>query len=174
MQTFAPSIVNELRNAFPAVRRDRLVSLVNSVEGDEPASVADEFRNKLDWTKLDPAWLDTVPLGAGTALHLLSDEAICFYIPAYISADLECRLACAEPVFSLTHGFDNFSRGYCIRPPSEETWTDYGVKRWSHLTKAQALAIAHYLEWRIEKYGPDIEHSSVEALKSYWYERASG
>jgi hypothetical protein len=78
-----------------------------------------------------------------------------------------------DPVFTLSHGFDDSSRDQRIRPRAELTWTEYGRERWHRLTKQQVLAIVHYLEWRVERNGLDIEFGAAEALKSYWYERAA-
>jgi hypothetical protein len=165
MPTPAEAIAAELRRVFPAVRDKPFVPLVNSTQDFEPFEIADEFRYKEDWTKLEAEWLDHVPSGMGTAMIFLSDEAICFYLPAFLQADLERRLKCIDPTFCLCRGFEDSSR---------ETWTNYGRARWARLSKEQAAAIAHYLEWRVERDGPDLEYRCIEALKNYWYERASG
>jgi hypothetical protein len=110
--------------------------------------------------------------GLGTALSFLSDEAACFYIPAFIAADLRGELKRAEPAFHLTHGFDNFSRDQPIGPRAPETWTEHGKQRWSHLTSEQACAIVRYLEWRIAKDGMDVACAESEALSAFWYDRA--
>lgn len=174
MLTPAEAIAAELRRVFPAVRDKPFLPLVNSTQGLEPFEIAEEFKDKDDWIKLEADWLDHVPNGLGSALSFLSDKAICFYIPAFLRADLEGRLGHVDPTFHLCHGFDDLSRGHRIRPRDEATWTDYGQARWAGLAKDQATAIVHYLEWRIERDGPDIAYSCVQALRAYWYERAAG
>jgi hypothetical protein len=168
MNPVAAAILDELRDASPAERTVRFSSLVNSRQGDEPLGVERDFADKDNWTKLQPEWLDTVP-----ALSFLSNEAICFYIPAYLAADLAGRLRLADPAFALVHGFDDMSREQRIWRRSEETWSDYARARWSGLTQEQVLAVVHYLEWRVTRDGVDLEHGIVEALKAYWYARAA-
>ena len=147
--------------------------MVNSDQGEEPLLTAEFFSDKSDWTSLDPTWLDRVPDGFGSALSFLSDEAICFYIPAYLSEDLKGNLKRVEPTFYLTHGFDSLSRDRRISPRRPETWTDYGKRRWSRLTMEQTSAVVHYLEWRLETDGIDLAYDASEALSAFWYDRAS-
>ena len=173
MEEAAQHIIAELLDVFPAERDEPFSPIVNSTQGSEPYEVASDFQDKRRWAGLSPEWLDASPGGLATALSFLSDEAVCFYIPAYITADLRGLLVRAEPVFHLTHGFDNFSRDKRIWPRSLETWTAYSSQRWSHLTTSQALAIVHYLEWRVGKDGKDLESSAIEALSAFWYNRAS-
>jgi hypothetical protein len=172
METAAADVLVEIEAAFPAVRAARFEPMANSVQGEEPLLTGRAFSDKDDWTQLDSGWLDEAPDGWATALSFLSDEAICFYIPAFIAADLRGELERAEPAFHLAHGFDGFSRDQPIRPRAPETWTDYGKQRWSHLTSEQARAIVRYLEWRIAKDGTDIGHGIAEALSAFWYDRA--
>ena len=173
MKPAAADILAEIEAAFPARRATRFDPMVNSVEGEEPLLTAEAFFDKDDWTRLDPKWLDEAPQGWATALSFLSDKAICFYIPAFIAADIRGELQRTEPTFHLTHGFDNFSRNQRIRPRASATWTDYAKQRWSYLASEQARAIVHYLEWRTEKDGLGIAYSASEALSAFWYDRAS-
>lgn len=175
MPSSAAAIVEELKAAFPAVRGGRFVPMVNGVvRRDEPLQVEADFADKDDWTKLLPEWLDAVPNGLASALSFLGDEAIRFYIPAYLVADLMGALHQVDPTFKLVHGFDDLSRGQRIWPRKEETWTDFARARWDGLAQMQAAAVVHYLEWRVERGGLDLEHNIVEALAAYWYARAAG
>lgn len=173
METAAADLLTEIKAVFPARRAARFGPMANSIQGEEPLLTAEAFADKDDWTQLDSKWLDEAPEGWATALNFLSDEAICFYIPAFIAADLRCELQRAEPVFALTHGFTNFSRDQRIWPRSPETWTDYAKERWSHLSSDQVRAIVHYLEWRIDKDGPEIAYSESESLSTFWFARAA-
>jgi len=174
MTASADAVIEEIRQAFPARRQGRFLPLVNSAQGDEPLRVVAAFDDKVDWTTLAPEWLDKVPSGLGSALSFLSDEAICFYIPAYIVADMTTDLQMADPSFALTHGFAHRSHNKRVKPQSEKTWTEYARNRWSRLSHGQAVAIVHYLEWRALR---DHVHSGadsiVEALGTYWYDRAA-
>jgi len=169
MPTTADAILDELTRAFPATRPDPFAPLVNSTLGDEPVTVAEAFRDKSDWTQLDPDWLEQQQY----ALAFFSHEAIRFYIPAFIAADLKGRLGNVDPAFILTHGFAHGVGDARIHPRKPETWGDYARERWAGLTSAQARAIVHYLEWRIERDGLGVDGAG-EALQAYWYERAAG
>ncbi len=172
MDTEAAQILAEIEAVFPARRAACFDPLVNSDQGDEPLLTAQAFAEKEDWTELHSEWLDAAPEDWATALCFLSDEAICFYIPAFISADLRGELDRVDPVFHLTHGFDNFSRGHIIRGQKSETWTDYAQQRWSRLTPDQVRSVVHYLEWSVAKGGNSIFHRASEALSAFWYRRA--
>jgi hypothetical protein len=110
-------------------------------------------------------------------LSFLADEAICFYIPAYIVADMTIVLQMADPAFTLTQGFAHRSHNKRAKPQSEKTSTEYARSRWSRLSHAQAVAIVHYLEWRVLRdrrdHGHIVNNSIVEALGTYWYDRAA-
>jgi hypothetical protein len=171
----AKAIIDEVKAAFPARRYRNEFPLVNSTMGSEPFDVEAEFKDKLDWTSLDPTWLDLVPNGLSSALSFLSDEAVCFYIPAFLVADLKGLLKRADPTFALIHGFYKRSRNELINPRlyGDKTWVEYGAERWRHLTLPQVLAVVHYLEWQIEKDGIFLQAETREALETYWYERAN-
>src|SRR4051812_6521271 len=175
MTVSADTIIEEIRQAFPARRQGRFLQLVNSAQGDEPLRVIAAFDDKDDWTTLAPEWLDKVPSGLGSALSFLSDEAICFYIPAHMFADMTTDLRMANPIFALTHGFASRSHNKRGKPQSEKTLAEYARNRWSRLTDGQAVAIVHYLEWGALRdrrdHGHIVNNSIVEALGTYWYDR---
>jgi hypothetical protein len=174
MTSSAAALMEELKTGFPSTRARRFVPMVNSVRGDEPLQVAADFADKDDWTRLLPEWLDAAPDGLASALSFLADEAIRFYIPAYLTADLMGALHQADPAFALVHGFDDMSRDRRIWPRHEKTWTDLARARWDGLTRQQAVAVVHYLEWRVERDGMHVANNIVEALRAYWYARAAG
>jgi hypothetical protein len=177
MTVSAEAVIEEIRQAFPARRQGRFLPLVNSAQGDEPLRVIAAFDDKDDWTTLAPEWLDKVPSGLGSALSFLADEAICFYIPAYIVADMTTDLQMADPIFALTHGFTPRSHNKRVKLQSEKTWAEYASNRWSRLNRGQAVAIVHYLEWGALRdrrdHGHIVNNSIVEALGTYWYDRAA-
>lgn len=168
MPSSTEQILAELKQTFPAKRHEPFGALVNSTQGDEPAELARDFRDKTDWTALDGDWLDV----RSTALSFLSNEAICFYIPAFLAADLDAQLGNADPAFILTHGFAHGVGEERVHPRAPRTWGDNARERWAGLTTAQARAIVHYLEWRIERGSPGSE-GIFEALQKYWYGRAA-
>jgi hypothetical protein len=162
-------VLEEILRAFPATRTKPFSALVNSPLGDEPAGVAQAFRDKADWTELDGDWLEQHP----EALHFLSNEAICFYIPAFIAADLKGQLRSSDAVFALTHGFAHGIGDTHIRGDKSQTWGAYARERWSGLTTPQARAVVQYLEWRGGARSAPLEQETIaEALASYWRARA--
>ncbi len=174
MPSSADAIIQELMTVFPSQREGQFVPMVNSLQGLEPLQVAADFADKDDWTKLLPECLDAAPDGLASALSFLGEEAIRFYIPAYLAADLMGALHRVDPTFTLISGIDDMSRGQRIWRRKEETWSDFARARWDGLTQSQCAAVVHYLEWRVERDGLDIAHSVVEALAAYWYARAAG
>jgi hypothetical protein len=142
MSEAARAIVEELKAAFPQTREGRFAPMANSAQGDEPVRVAAAFSGKQDWTKFPAEWLDLVPDGLASALSFLSDEAIRFYIPAYLAADLIGELHRVDPTFELVNGFEAMSCGRRIHPRGEETWTDFARARWDDLSRRQAAAVA--------------------------------
>jgi hypothetical protein len=167
------TLLSEITAAFPARRPAALEPIVNSSEGDEPALTAAAFADKNDWTTLDWKWLDEAADGWASALSFLSDTAVCFYIPAYMLADVNGALERVDPVFHLTHGFDGSSSRERVWADRSSTWAEYATNRWSSLTEAQANAVVHYLEWRLSR-GDSFDGPIIgEALRSFWYRRAA-
>lgn len=169
MSTAVEMIHEEIRAVFPPTRSRPFEPLVASTQGDEPLQVARAFQNKTDWTLLRDDWLEAIPC----ALHFLSNEALCFYIPAFLEADLRGQLNMADPIFALTHGFAHGMSDMPMRGRNPPTYGDYARARWAPLTPQQALAIVHYLEWCVAQKKPGSD-DITEALQAYWYKRAAG
>lgn len=166
-------LIDDIHAAFPARRATPFRPLVNSNQGCEPADVARDFADREDWTRLDPEWLDASPDGLGSALSFLSDEAACFYIPAWMVADMREQLSQSDPSFHLTHGFTRKTRVARILPLKSQRWAEYSRQRWSHLSAAQTLAVVGYLEWCREDYSRNFDGGIDEALDFYWRPRAA-
>jgi hypothetical protein len=177
MTVSADAVIEEVRQAFPAKRPGRFFPLGNSAQGDEPLRVIAAFDDKDDWTKLTPEWLDNVPNGLGSALGFLSDDAICFYIPAYMVADMTIALQMVDPAFTLTNGFAHKSHHERVEPQREKTSTEYARNRWRRLSHGQVVAVVHYLEWWLQRdrqdHGHIVDSNIAEALGTYWYDRAA-
>ena len=148
--------------------------LISSAEGDEPARVAEAFAGKSDWRSVDAGFIDQAPEGLGSSLSFFSDEAFRFYLPAFMLADIDGKLQQADPVFSLTHGLDDASRGEYINPRryGERTWFDLKRCKFAMFRVDQARAIVAYLQLvsqRDEFARPRIE----QALTNYWTARSN-
>lgn len=167
------AIKERIVRAFADVEAPPCWCLADSVEGHEPALLAEEFQGKADWRTLDPAFLDSAPGGYGSALSFFSDEAFRFYLPAYLLASLDDKLQRADPTFSLTHRFTDEGRRERINPRryGERTWFDDGRHKFAVFTQPQVQAIVAYLELmrdRDEGDRADID----QALTNYWLARA--
>ncbi|MBX7539443.1 DUF6714 family protein [Qipengyuania sphaerica] len=173
MSRTTEALIAEIYAAFPAKRPHVFDPLVNSTQGEEPYETAEAFADKEDWTALEGQWVDQAANGWASALSFLSDEAVCFYLPAWLVADLRGQLMTSDPTFQLTHGFTVGTQEARIWPRKEATWTEYTKRRWASLTQAQVLAVVHYLEWRREQDVDDLDHGIEEALAFYWYKRAA-
>lgn len=75
--------------------------LQGSFEGCEPNEEVGFFMGKMDWKILDAGMLDS----HYSALNFFSEAGFRFFIPAYLSADLQDGLRTADPLFHLTGGF---------------------------------------------------------------------
>ena len=173
MSRTTDALIAEILAAFPARRPHAFDPLVNSVQGEEPYDTAEAFADKEEWTALDGPWIDQAADGWSTALSFLSDEAACFYLPAWLVADLRGELRTCDPTFQLTHGFTLGTQDARIWPSKLDTWTEYSRKRWSALDAVQVLAVVHYLEWRRARDELDLDHGIEEALGFHWYARAA-
>ena len=162
----------QIRSAFAHVEYPGDWCLRGSDEGDEPFLVERDFKGKDDWRLLDPEFLDGSPDGLASALSFFSHEAFHFYLPAYLIADLDRKLDRPDPVFHLTHGLDDLSRGRLVNPRryGERTWFDEARYRFAMLNDKEVAAIIDYLRFKAEF---DIcEGERIEqAIRNYWLQR---
>lgn len=166
-------IAAQIRTAFAAVEYPGDWCLRGSDEGDEPFRVERDFKGKTDWRTIDPAFLDRAPDGLASALSFFSDEAFRFYLPAYLIADLDGRLERSDPVFHLSHGLDDSSRGERLNPRryGERTWFDHKRCQFAMFTREEAAAIVAYLRCKAEE-EPSGGKEIDEALRNYWLDRS--
>jgi len=148
------AVIAQIFSAFASVEYPGDESLSNSKQGDEPLLLEEEFKGKTDWKTLDPTFLDHAPGGFASALSFFSKEALHFYLPAYLIADLKGQLKYTYPYNHLTLYLD----------PSP---------RFSIFNQEQAAAIVAYLTIIRDKDENELERPMIdEALIGYWYERA--
>lgn len=159
----ADSLIAEIYAAFPSKRDPGIGSLSDGGLREEPMATEREFADKTDWTQLDYDWLDQAPDGWGTARSFFSPAAACFYLPAYLMADIHFKMQSHEgPVFNLTLGFG----------PSDQKWRVRTEAQWAGLSCEQVQAVVHYLEWAAQ--WNEFDREQIEpALAEYWYPRLS-
>lgn len=161
----AEQLIVEIHQAFPAKRDPQIGPLSDGGLREEPLATARAFADKTDWTLINYEWLDEAPDGWGSARSFFSPAAACFYLPAYLMADIHFKmLKIGGPVFELTLGFGTPDH------PSNRGWRSRTAERWSGLTPEQVKAIVQYLEWaaRLDEF--DAEQIQP-ALAEYWYPR---
>jgi hypothetical protein len=114
----------QIREAFADVDYPGDWCLRGSDEGIEPYSLEEEFRGKRDKEALDAEFLDKAPDGLGSALCFFSDEALRFYLPAYLIADIDGKLERVDPIFFLLHGLDESTSKERVNPAryGDRTW----------------------------------------------------
>ncbi len=163
----------QIFRAFAKTRFPGKAFLVNSIQGDEPYLLKEEFKDKTDWKSLEVDFLDAAPDGYSTALSFFSDEALLFYLPAFLIADIDEKLSSTDVVFYLTHGLTQNSRYGVINQQryGARTWWDYATFRFSTFSQEMVQAVIAYLEFKAirDKYSAN---NITEALTNYWYKRS--
>jgi len=163
-----------IRDAFASVTYPGDLCLRGSSDGEEPYLLEREFAGKTDWRTLDAAFLDNAPDGFATALSFFSDEAMRFYLPAYLLADLDERLQRVEPAFHLTHGLTAATREQFVNPRryGTLTWSSAAVYRLSIFDAAQSEAIVAYLECVAAR--DEFSRNDIADALPFWRTRAAG
>lgn len=165
----------QVRDAFSDVEFPGDWCLRGSNEGDEPFLLEQEFQGKSDWRALDAEFLDQAPGEYSTALCFFSDEAFRFYLPAYITADIDGHLKSVDVVSHLTHGFTDAGKLEKVNPRryGERTWFESASHKMAVFNRKQAVAIVAYLKFKREK--EDYWQESIDqALTNFWVSRADG
>jgi hypothetical protein len=136
----------------------------NIIGDEEQMGVKRDFEGK-SWRDLDAKFIDQSPDGFASALCFMSNEALRYYISAYLIADLKDQLKQAEPDFRLTDGMDAAAYG-CSPSVGNDA-----IARWRNLDDGKVHAIVKYLEYKRSK--NDGWADQIEAsLDSYWYPRS--
>ena len=167
-------IITMIKEAFSGTEYPGDWCLKGSTEGDEPYLLENEFKGKDDWTILDAEFLEQAPDGFGSALSFFSDEALHYYLPAYMIYDLQGEFEEIEVFQRLTHGLDDSSKNECINPRryGNRTWYDEAIHKFSMFNKKEVTAIVAYLEFKKEYDEELLDYEKEEiqqALKNYWY-----
>ena len=138
----------------------------NIIGDEEQMGVKRDFQSK-SWSELDAKFIDQSPDGAGSALCFMSNEALRYYISAYLIADVRGQLHQAVPFYRLIDGFDGAAYGQ--RSPDIDK---DAARVWRGLDPKQVDAVVLYLRWKqADKYDGDQANA---ALELYWLPRANG
>jgi hypothetical protein len=162
-------LTEQIRSAFADVEYPGDDRLTDSF-GEEAEALENEFRGRTDWTALEPEFLNQAPDGWGLALSFFSGEALRFYLPAYLIADIQGTLDIGDPTSRLcafvTPLMENrkLAKFY-----GGGTLGEHARREFALFSPAQVSAIVAYLWWKLEQggYDPTVE----QALENYWLAR---
>jgi hypothetical protein len=128
-------------------------------------AVERDFCDCKNWRELDADFIDQSPGGLASSLSFMSNEALHYFIGAYLIADVKNQLHHVEPYFRLTDGMDAAAYGKAV------SVTKLAMDRWRDLDDVRAQAIVKYLEYKYLK--DDGWADQIQAaLNSYWYPRS--
>jgi hypothetical protein len=167
------SLIHKIEKAFANAECPGESNLTDSTYGEEPAELVEAFRNKHNWKALEPAFLDQAPGEWGSALSFFSAEALRFYLPAYLIADIRGALKRSDPATRLcTFLTPQMENRKIARVWGGGTMGEHARNEFECFDSAQVSAIVSYLWWKLESegYNPTIE----QALENYWIEREAG
>jgi hypothetical protein len=179
------AVIEAIRVAFRETPYPGDAFLIGSHDGCEPAEVIAPFVGVADWSRMSADVLDS----HSEALSFLSDGGFRFFLPAYLIADLEAKLATADPTFHLVHGFSDTA----VRVPTpsrtfEKTigksallnprrygairFVDYARYRLSVFAREEAAAIVEYLRSRRDRDPGGLDGPAITAaLDAFWLDR---
>ena len=170
--TDAAALITQIKSAFADTRHPGAHALTDSTYGEEPAALVAAFAGLVDWTNLDPEFLDLAPDGWASALAFFSASALRFYLPAYLIADLRGELTRCDPVMRLClfvtpqGAAQRLARVFGGGTMGERAREDFAI-----FAAAEVRAIVAYLWWKLDRSAGDpvIE----QALEHYWLDRAA-
>lgn len=165
------SLISRIEQAFADVSYPGDDDLTDSVYGEEPAALIEEFRGKVDWRSLNAEFLDQAPDGWGTALSFFSPNALRFYLPAYMIADIRGQLSTSDPAYrlctSLTPlgGKQKIAKMWGGGTMGERARAEFDI-----YDAQKVSVIVAYLWWKLESLGG---HDEIveQALENYWLTR---
>ena len=162
-------IKEQIRRAFASAQRPPNGALHGSIEGDEPLLIEEDFRDQHDWRGLDADFLDQAPKGFASALSFFSDDALRYFLPAYLIADLDDRLNRVDLASHLSLGFIDEAKITAVNPRRYGTLTRFEAQqeRFSNLRPEEAAAIVAYLEHKAVT--DEFNRAEIlQALANYW------
>lgn len=167
-------LIAKITQAFAGVKYPGDDDLTKSTYGDEPLALVSEFSGKTDWRRLDASFLDQAPDGWGSALSFFSPNALRFYLPAYLIADLRGELASADPAFRLCSNLTPQGEGKKIAKVwGGGTMGERARSEFDQYDRRQVSAIIAYLKWKLESDACD-DLTIRQSLDYYWLKREAG
>jgi len=180
-------VIERVREAFADVVYPGAGFLQGSFDGCEPAEAIAPFTERTSWQGIDAAVLDD----HAEALSFFSEGGFRFFLPAYLVAHLRGELTRADPVFHLTHGFQEITVEIPMRDGiyrkkvggsafvnprryGAMTAEDYARYRLAVFARAEAGAIVAYLEHQRDGDPGGLLAEQIDpALGRFWRARAA-
>jgi len=163
------SLIQQIKNAFATLTYPGDGHLTDSF-GEEAEALEIDFRGKNNWDSLSPEFLNQAPDGWGSALSFFSAEALQFYLPAYLIADIKNSLEIGDATSRLcSFVTPQMEHVKLAKVYGGGTLGEHARQEFSIFTAKQVSAIVAYLWWKLETegYNPTVE----QALENYWLER---
>ncbi|MBD1913348.1 MULTISPECIES: DUF6714 family protein [unclassified Leptolyngbya] len=168
------ALITKIKQAFANVNYPGDENLTHSTYGDEPAALVTEFCGKTDWQKLDAKFLDQAPDGWGSALSFFSNDALRFYLPAYMIADIRGQLMCSDPSIRLCLSLTPMvEKKKIAKIWGGGTMGERAREEFDRYDAQQVSAIVEYLWWKLES-GDDYDLVIEQAMENYWLNREMG
>jgi hypothetical protein len=165
-------LIEKIERAFADVEYPGDDDLTDSTVGEEPAALKIEFRGKSDRSKLDADFLNHAPDGWGTAISFFSGNALRFYLPLYLIADIRdqlrgpndpgVRLCAGLTPSGETERISKMFGGGTMGESARETFDQFDPE--------QVSAVVAYLRWKLEA-GAASNREIEQALENYWLKR---
>jgi hypothetical protein len=168
------ALISNIEQAFDDVRYPGDEDLTESTYGEELASLVEEFSGKDDWRLLDTEFLDQAPDGWASALSFFSKNALRFYLPAYLIADIRGHLNSQDPAYRLClsvtplGGKQKIAKIYGGSTMGERARAEF-----DSYDKQKVSVIVDYLWWKLDMLGGHDE-TIEQALENYWLQRNDG
>lgn len=165
------TLLQQIEQAFDDVEYPGDDLLTDSTYGDEPEALKREFKDKNNWQTLDAKFLDQAPEGWSSALFFFSDQALLFYLPAYLLADIRGELSIVTPETRLT----SFLTVPGAKTKIAKQWGGGTMEKrvrkgFALFTQQQVSATVTYLQWKLTQYS--FEDMFIQpALDNYWLPR---
>lgn len=164
-------LIARIEQAFADVEYPGDDRLTDSSYGEEPAALVEAFRGRTDWRALDAEFLDQAPDGWASALSFFSNEALRFYLAAYLIADIRGQLKSQDPAVRLCWSLTALGgRRRIAKFFGGGTMGERARAGFDRYSSVQVSVIVDYLWWKLEScetFDPTIE----QALENYWLER---
>jgi len=140
--------LDKIDSAFSQVHFPGEKSIViGNLKDDEVINTRIVFEQEKDWRLINSTILDTAPNGLASALSFFSPKGFCFFIPAFMTADLHGKLLRVDPTFFLCLHIGALTTpdGVVLKTNINRDFPNETAARLGVFNRQQCEAIACYL-----------------------------